>query len=41
MTSDMPFEKGHAMIGRWDSAWAAIYSVLVTLLMLWWGYVPA
>ena len=28
------------MIGRWDSAWAAIYSVLVTLLMLWWGSVP-
>jgi hypothetical protein len=41
LTPDIPLEKGHAMIGRWDSAWAAIYSVLVTLLMLWWGYVPA
>lgn len=29
------------MIAIWDGAWAAIYSVLVTMLMLWWAYVPA
>jgi hypothetical protein len=35
------WKEGHVMTWTSDSAWVLIYSVLVTLLMLAWAYVPA
>ena len=36
-----PWMEGHIMSWTSDGRWIVIYSVLVTLLMLSWAYIPA
>jgi hypothetical protein len=38
---NIAWKEGCIMAGTSDSAYVVIYSILVSLLMVWWTYVPA